>query len=249
MTNIDNSTRTVTILKTEIQACLSGVGPTIVYQPIVHLETGLSIGAEAFSRFPGPASTGAWFEAAEWYGLGAELEMRAVELTIARRSTWPTSWEMVCLNISPRQFADPRLDALLEPFVGRWTVLELTDQTELPDQLVLQQRLEQLRQRGLRVALSGLASDDDLPRLRRIQPEIVKLDPTLTAMLMTNQTIARHFVDEVIARSRRDGALVVAVGIETAEQLEIARSIGIEAVQGYHVGKPEPLDTLLASMA
>ncbi len=249
MTNVHNSTRTVTILKTEIQACLAGVGPMIVYQPIVHLETGLSIGAEAFSRFPGAASTGAWFEAAEWYGLGADLEMRAVELTIARRATWPTPWKMVCLNISPHQIADPRLDALLEPYTGRWTVLELTDQTALPDQLVLQQRLEQLRQRGLRVALSGLASRDDLPRLRRIQPEIVKLDPRLTASLMIKDTTALRFVEEIMTRGRRDGALVVAVGIENAEQLDIARAIGIEAVQGYHVGKPQPLDTLIAALA
>jgi EAL domain-containing protein (putative c-di-GMP-specific phosphodiesterase class I) len=237
------------IPKSEIQACLSDVGPTIVYQPIVHLDLGQPIGAESLCRFTGQAySTAEWFEAAEWHGLGAELEMRAVELTIATRSTWPKSWEMVCLNISPDRLVDPRLDDLLEGYAGKWMVLELTDQTELPDQPHLQRRLEQLRQRGLRVALSGLASRDDLPRLRRIQPEVIKLDTTLTTALTTNQPTARHFVEQVIADCRRDGVLVVAVGIETEEQLDMARSIGIEAVQGYHVGRPQSLDALLASM-
>jgi len=235
------------IPRTEIQECLSGVGPTIVYQPIVHLDLGVPIGAEALCRFPGEASTGEWFKSAESHGLGEQLEMRAVELAIASRSAWPKSWEMVCLNISPDRLANSRLDDVLELCAGRWVVLELTDQTQLPDQHDLQQRLEQLRRHGLRVAISGLLSRDDLPRLHRIQPEIVKLDTALTASLASDEGTSRQFVKDVITRCRLDGALVVAVGIETAEQIEIARSIGIEAVQGYYVGRPQPLDTLMAS--
>jgi EAL domain-containing protein (putative c-di-GMP-specific phosphodiesterase class I) len=212
------------------------------FQPIVHLETGVVIGAEAFSRFPSDAPVLDWFRCAEGAGLGPELELRAVDNILAVRSQWPQSWEMVCVNVSPDRLRDDKMRATLSSLAESRLVVELTDQNALPDDWQLRDQLERLRNDGVLIAVSGLRPGDvQYERILRIQPEIVKLDVAVLDELDADPT-RRQAVEELVSACRRTGVFVVAVGIESEAQVRLVRSMGIDAAQGHLFGVPSDID-------
>lgn len=218
------------------------------YQPIVHLEAGVAIGAEAFSRFESGSPLD-WFRAAEATGLGSELESRVVHNILDKRHRWPKGWEMVCVNISPERLAEPSMCQLLTSTYGEQLVVELTDQTALPNDVVLRRQLEELRNRGIRIAVSGVRpTEGGLDRVLRIQPEVVKLDVAAVVDIEAGTTTRRH-VAELVASCRRAGIFVVAVGVETRAQRDAVQAFGVEAVQGHLYGAPMDLDEAIVMSA
>lgn len=218
------------------------------YQPIVHLEANVAIGAEAFSRFPS-GSPLEWFKSAEEFGIGRALECRVVENILASRAAWPTAWEMVCVNVSPERLADPAMRQLLASVHGGRLVVELTDQTALPSEVLLQIQLEELRNRGVRIAVSGVRpTKSGQDRVLRIQPEVVKLDVAALSDVGDNPSAEQDIAD-LVARCRRAGIFVVAVGVETVAQRDMVRSLGVEAIQGHLYGLPMDIDGVIAAGA
>jgi EAL domain-containing protein (putative c-di-GMP-specific phosphodiesterase class I) len=101
---------------------------------------------------------------------------------------------------------------------------------------------------GIRVAADDVgAGNAGLRLLSQLRFDIVKIDLSLI------QGGARHDASLEVVRTLHDladrwGALVIAEGIETPAQLDVVRSLGIGAGQGYLLGRPtdrpstEPLD-------
>ncbi|MEO6653591.1 MAG: EAL domain-containing protein [Ilumatobacteraceae bacterium] len=237
-----SSATPLTVSPADVRRCLDDTGPQMRYQPIVHLETGVVIGAEAFSRFPSTAPVLDWFRCAEDAGLGSELELRAVDNILAVRTRWPRSWEMVCVNVSPERLRDEQMRLTLSSVPESRLVVELTDQTALPDDWQLRDQLERLRNDGVLIAVSGLRPGDvQYERILRIQPEIVKLDVAILDRIDTDPA-RKGAVEALVSACRRTGVFVVAVGIENEEQLRFVRSMGIDAAQGHLFGVPSDID-------
>jgi EAL domain-containing protein (putative c-di-GMP-specific phosphodiesterase class I) len=191
----------------------------------------------------------------------AEAAGRTVELDLASLTTSITSFARLrlpgslTLNISPRtlesdQFSVHGVVQLLqrhgvEP--GR-IVLELTEREAVEEMDQLIRAVEACRAAGMRIAADDVgAGNAGLRLLSQLQFDIVKIDLSLVqggAVRATSQEIVRTLKD----LADRWGALVIAEGIETAEQLEFVRSLGIRAGQGYLLGRPseqpslEPVD-------
>ncbi len=224
----------------DVRRCLDGTGPVMRYQPIVHSDSGRVIGAEAFSRFPSAAPVLDWFLCAERSGYGSELELRAVENIIETRSQWPDTWEMVCVNVSPDRLRDEPMREALTSSPGRRLVVELTEQTALPTDRMLRQHLDKLRDSGVLIAVSGLRDGDaQFQRILRIQPEVVKLD--MSVLVGIADDTRRQPVEELVTTCSRHGIVVVAVGVETVEQLDFVKRVGIDAAQGHLFGAPTDL--------
>ena len=127
-------------------------------------------------------------------------------------------------------------------------MLELTERESVEDIGRLRQAVEACRTAGIRLAADDVgAGNAGLRLLSQIRFDIVKIDLSLV------QGGAVHDASLEVVKTLRDladrwGALVVAEGIETANQLEVVRSLGIGAGQGYLLGRPtdrpstEPLD-------
>lgn len=227
-----------------VRDLIDGGGPSIVYQPIVHIETGKVLGAEALSRFPAGVSTGEWFEYAGAAGLGADLEMIAARnaLTILdEQSRKRLGWEMVGINISPRTLADRRFDDLLSEHTGRHVVLELSHQDE-PDWPTLRGYLDRARQLGARIAVNAMATDPaaQFQRLIEIGPDIVKLPTSYTSTLVDNHR-RRDVADDFLRMCIRRGVFVIGVGVEQESDLAVLREVGVEGAQGYFLSEPRPL--------
>lgn len=81
-----------------------------------------------------------------------------------------------------------------------------------------------------------------LHHLDSILPKYVKIDGSFTKEIPKMHALVDISAISQIAHSR--GCQVVLEWVETPEQIEIARSLGIDYVQGYGVAKPEQLDII-----
>ena len=72
-----------------------------------------------------------------------------------------------------------------------------------------------------------------------VSPEVIKLDLRLVQENPSPAIAA--IVHAVNAEAERSGALLLAEGIETLEQLEVARALGARYGQGWLFGRPGPL--------
>ena len=120
----------------------------------------------------------------------------------------------------------------------RYVVLELTEREAVEDIGRLRRAAEDCRLAGIRLAADDVGSGNaGLRLLSQLKFDIVKIDLSLV------QGGAVHQASLEVVRTLRDladrwGALVVAEGIETPAQLDLVRSLGIGAGQGYLLGRP-----------
>ncbi|MCR4267906.1 EAL domain-containing protein [Nitratireductor sp. ZSWI3] len=97
--------------------------------------------------------------------------------------------------------------------------------------------------KAMRAAGFGLAVDDFGPghsvldRIQRIRPDVVKIDGAWFRRIADLEAAAR-LLAKLVAGLHRDGARVLVKGIETAEQLDVALSVGADMVQGYLLSRP-----------
>lgn len=222
-------------------------GPSIVFQPIHHLETGQVIGAEALSRFPLGLTTQQWFDEAYRLGVGAELELSAVAATVDRldEATWGRiGWNFVGLNVSPALVFDHRFGAVIAGYPGDRLMIELTEQATSVAYTSLRTRLEELREMGMRIAVNSVRCEPtNLTRLMDIAPEIIKLDVSFTAALV-REPARRAVASEILRECIRAGVFVVAVGVEHDDELAVLRKLGVDAVQGHLFGQPRAIDKI-----
>lgn len=210
-----------------------------VFQPIVALASGATVGFEALTRFSDGTPPDAQFAAAVSSGLGVQLELATLEVALAASTTLPRdAW--LAVNVSAALLEDPaRLAYLLWKAGSRSIVLEITEHEAIEDYTRLRCQIDQI---GLPVRLAvddAGAGYSSLRHILELRPDIVKLDRSLVVDIdgdpVRQGLVAglRHFAS--IAR-----ATVVAEGIETRAEYAVLVDLGIELGQGYLLGKPGP---------
>ncbi|HEX2469351.1 MAG TPA: bifunctional diguanylate cyclase/phosphodiesterase [Candidatus Limnocylindrales bacterium] len=218
-----------------------------VFQPIFDLRSGRPRGFEALSRpMPGSGFANATelFTAAEAFGRTVELDLASLATSIAAfaRLALPGS---LALNISPRSLESDQFSVhgLVQLLVRNGVdpariVLELTEREAVEDMERLSRAVEACRAAGMRIAADDVgAGNAGLRLLSQLRFDIVKIDLSLVqggVVRATSQEVIQTLKD----LADRWNALVIAEGIETVEQLEFVRSLGIRAGQGYLLGVP-----------
>ena len=245
----------------ELSALVARVAATgavrAVFQPIYDLATGAPRGYEGLVR-PLPDSgftdAGSMFAAAEVTGRTGELDLACLN-TVMETAAGLRLPGNLSVNLSPRtmEMDDFSVHALVRLIVRhgldpRRVVLELTEREAVEDLDRLRRTVEACRVAGIRIAADDVgAGNAGLRLLSQLRFDIVKIDLSLV------QGGALRDASLEVVRTLRDladrwGALVVAEGIETPAQLDVVRSLGIGAGQGYLLGRPsdrpptEPLD-------
>jgi EAL domain-containing protein (putative c-di-GMP-specific phosphodiesterase class I) len=77
-----------------------------------------------------------------------------------------------------------------------------------------------------------------------LHPEMIKLDISLTRNIDTDHN-RRSLAKALITFARDIGSIISAEGVETAGELEMLRSLGVEKAQGFYLGKPMSLEDAL----
>jgi diguanylate cyclase (GGDEF)-like protein len=229
------------------------------YQPVVSLQTGTVVGAEALLRWAHPRlglvppldfipvaeETGLIVEIGEWVVSEALREL-ARWRTLRAGQGLPDLW--VSVNVSGRQLRDASLVDHVRTELARLDVpaeqlvLEITETAMMADEDVAAGLLDRLRGLGLTLAVDDFGTGySSLGYLRRFPVSKVKIDRAFVAGIEHDAEDA-EIVRAVVAMSLAMRLDVVAEGIETEGQWDLLRSLGVQLGQGWQFGRPVPPD-------
>jgi len=224
-----------------ISALLENQMLMTAFQPIYGLAEKSVIGVEALSRFVSDDGAAAelWFAEARAVGLGANLEFSALgSAAIAARDLPPNLF--VSLNISPSSCLDPRLPELFEYIdlpISR-VVLELTESIADEQYAQFIAAVNPLRDKGLRIAVDDTHSGAGaLSRMVHMRPDFLKVGRDVIGDV-DNDGIQRALAACLVDFTEQIGTTLVAEGIETVGELKVLTELGIDAGQGYLLGRP-----------
>jgi EAL domain-containing protein (putative c-di-GMP-specific phosphodiesterase class I) len=218
-----------------------------VFQPIVDLNSGRTIGYEALTRFDDGVRPDLQFANADAAGLGLALETACLRAAQNDAMALPGgAW--LSLNVSPSlAVALLPLLAVLESS-EREIVLEVTEHAPIDSYAGLSEALEGLRTH-VRVAVDDAgAGYAGLQHILQIRPDIVKLDITLVRDLDTDP-VRRALISGMVSFAREAGCILLAEGIETASELAALRVLGVSLGQGYLLGRPARIEAIVEGQA
>ncbi|MBQ0932182.1 EAL domain-containing protein [Ideonella sp. 4Y16] len=221
------------------------------FQPIVDLQTGRTIGAEALVRWQHPLRgwmlPGDFVPVAERSGLIAELGGWVLSAAACQWVAWRQAglgWLNLAVNVSPQQLRRGLLTQQFDQAIAasgadpHHLTVELTEHSlvETADgQISL---LEALQQRGVQVAIddfgTGLSS---LSYLKRLPVNKLKIDRSFVAGMQVHEGDAA-IVGATVAMAGAFGLQVVAEGIETEGQRRELAALGCHQGQGYLFSRP-----------
>jgi EAL domain-containing protein (putative c-di-GMP-specific phosphodiesterase class I) len=230
-------------IRARLVPAIEAGGPMVLLQPIVALNDGVRVGAEALSRFPVEWNKppNEVFAEAESVDMGIELELLAVRNAL---KFLPEIKGYLSVNFSPETLLDDRCRTLLEELPGERIVLELSEHDSVQDYDALAAVLSPLRAKGMRLAIDDVGVGfSSLRHIVLSAPDVIKLDLSIVAGIATDQVL------RTLARSLADfghevGTAVVAEGVETREDAIALLDVGIDYGQGWYFGRPGPVDQL-----
>lgn len=225
-----------------IESAIAAGAFRLVYQPIVHLDTGELAGVEALCRTEDGTPADTWFQACEHHGLAAAMDAAVVELVLQDFDRLPPGYVAVNLSATTLATASPRLLGLVEAAAReRQVVLELTEHAAVTDYPATMVALRSLRRAGVLFAVDDAgAGHSTFRHIIRLRPDIIKLDRSITQRIDDDATRCA-LVSAMVIFAGEVGAVVVAEGIETDEELATVRSAGVSRGQGYGLARPQPL--------
>lgn len=227
---------------------------TSIFQPIVDLRTGLVVAHEALTRWPAFPDTSPEqiFDIARTMGMVDELDRRCIAsaVTTAAQST-PADHapRTLFVNIEAEAMSSEnssasarRLSQLLRAGGSQVRpVAEFAERSLLTDPARLLRSADRLRRDGVTIALDDVGADpDSLVLLPLLAPEVIKLDRSLLDDDLPGDKLATLLA--VLAYSSRFEVTLIAEGIETERQKDKALAWGADYGQGFHLGRPGPLD-------
>src|SRR4051794_9363017 len=222
----------------QLAQALSAGDPTIVYQPILDLASGLVTGYEALSRFPALGGTRPDLVFAEAHAAerGHDLEVLALAKALEGGAGRPRS-TVLTLNVSPSTLLTRQLHDVL-PEDLRGVQLEITEHEQVARAEHVLTALWRLRRRGATVAVDDVGEGyAGLQQLMALEPDVIKLDRSLVADV--DHDLARAALVEAVVRfARRTGAHVCAEGVERLDELRVLADLDVTQAQGWVVGRP-----------
>ena len=239
-------------------AVLEGIGRphitedlALVYQPIIDLKTGQTVGVEALLRWNHPVEgqipPALFIPFAESTGAIQQIGRWVLRTACAQAATWPTGPHGpidLAVNVSARQLASDHFveDVLLSTgftdFDARRLTLEITETAVVDDPDAARRNLAMLADCGIRIAIDDFGTGHAmLTYLRQLPVHVIKIDRSFVSGLGTNAQDTA-IVAGVIGLSRSLGTAVTAEGVETLEQRQILSELGCRLGQGWLFSRP-----------
>ena len=213
----------------------------LAYQPIVRASDRSLFGYEALMRSGEPSlpHPGAILDAAERLGRLDHLGQRVRDAAARTVSEAPPG-SVLFVNLHASDLMDDTLCSSKSPlsaFADR-VVLEITERASLDGVHDAQTKLRELRRMGFRIAIDDLgAGYAGLTSFATLEPEIVKLDMALVRDVDKNPT-KEKLVRAMTSLCKELGMMVVAEGVETAQERDLLMEFGCDLLQGYLLAKP-----------
>jgi len=244
-----------TALEQDLRRAIEACELTVDYQPVVSLETGALVGLEALARWTSPehgvVSPMEFIEVAEGAGMIAALGACILRQAVAQAASWRASGLIgddvtMAVNVAAQQLGDPAfvptvIDALESVDLPCTALcLELTESAVMADVDGARATLGLLRSLGITLAIDDFGTGhSSLARLRTLEASVLKLD-RMFILDLEEDTSCVGMVESVVQLAHALGKRLVVEGVETPQQLRVLRDLGADAVQGFHLARPQP---------
>ncbi|MET0557518.1 MAG: EAL domain-containing protein [Solirubrobacterales bacterium] len=220
----------------------------IVYsQPIIDLDTGGVAREELLVRMVDahgdkipPAS---FLPAAERFGLIHEIDLVVLAKAVERAK----GGAAVAVNVSGRTLADPRYLVALEEALAAGLApdrlnFEITETAAVSNMNDAQEFARRIRELGCSLSLDDFGTGfSSFTYLKHIPAQFLKIDIEFIRDLEKNPA-DQQLVQAIVSIASGLGQKTVAEGVEDQQTLATVRKLGVNYAQGFHLGRPEPIE-------
>jgi diguanylate cyclase (GGDEF)-like protein len=241
------------LLENDLRQAIERGELAVHYQPIVHAAGEDVSGFEALVRWNhgkrGAISPAKFIPLAEEAGLIGTIGSWVLRTALEEAAHWPDRVR-VAVNLSPLQFNDPAIADFVRATLKETGVraerleLEITEGVFLAEGDSTDETFAKLKAIGVRLALDDFGTGySSLGYLKKAPFDKIKIDQSFVrgAASSTNRNAA--IIRAIVTLAETLGMDTCAEGVETHDDLQLIRELGVSMVQGYIFGKPEPAET------
>jgi len=194
---------------------------------------------------------------AQEFGLSSRVDLWVIERTLSflaeHRQRLPG--QRFAINLAPSTVCRAQLpldvSRLLTKYgIEAWQLIfEVTESTTFGNAELAVQTLRQLQKMGVRIAIDNFGTGyASYARLKSVDADILKIDGSFIRNIVSN-SLDYQIVASICHLARMKKMLVVAEYVETEEIRSAVHALGIDYIQGYLVGMPVEMETLLEGEA
>ena len=260
--NMNDAMRERLELEEDLRHGLQTNGFELHFQPQFDVTTRQILAWEALLRWQHPrrgwVPPEAFIPTAEETGLIVPLGEWVLRTACHEARAWEAAGHghfRVSVNLSARQFADPRLAdvvalALAEAGLDAGRLeLEITESVLIGNQPLVQETVARLKALGVRLTLDDFGTGySSLAYLKTLAVDRLKIDRMFVRDVESNTNDAA-IVRAVIALAQALDIGVVAEGVETAGQTSFLLANGCPNTQGFLMGPPMPSGEIAGFLA
>jgi len=223
----------------------------LVFQPIIDvIDKGHKHYFEALVRLRdrggGEFTAARFIDTAEYTGQVANIDMWVLR-EILKVLSQPQHQEcVIAMNLSARSLGTPGFLEYFQEQVfasevePRRIIFELTESAAIAEIAKAESFLSVMKKLGYRFSLDDFGVGfSSFSYLKHLPVDQIKIDGSFIRHLDTIRE-DQIFVSAIVQVARELGLVTVAEFVETQEALELLIEMGVDYVQGYHIGKPGP---------
>lgn len=187
------------------------------------------------------------------FNLSTRFDMQVVEALLRWMQANPSSKPdaRFSLNLMPLTLMQKDFAIQLLALFARYAVpereiiIEITEEQAFSHSESSVQNIRQLRQAGFKIAIDDFGTGfANFERLKRLEADIIKIDGCFVRDI-TRDPQDVMIVKAICELAKAKSLTVVAEYVETTEQRELLLQAGVDYLQGYLLGKPQPLDAVM----
>jgi len=230
----------------EIKGLIEGQLITPYFQPIFHFKPRRLLGREALSRPPRESYLGnpeILFDTAFHLGMLFDLESTCHKKALLKLGK-KAKESLTFFNISPYLIQDEKFKEFSSVYKNYTKpgniVLELTERTAINNFAGFIKTLRFFKEQGFKISIDDIGSGyAALDLIVEIKPDFVKIDRHLIQDIQDNP-VKQNLLKAIISFCSQSDMISIAEGIEKEEELKILIDYGVDAGQGYFLGRPSP---------
>ena len=240
-------------IETDLRNAIDNDELTLVYQPIVSLESGAIEGFEALARWHhaarGHISPAEFVPIAEDTGMIRQMGKLVLAQSCRQMALWQKQFGhrapgVICVNVAAGQFGQHDLVAEVEQVLADTGLdpsklkLEITESAFIGDVGRVEDTLSKLQALGVEWSIDDFGTGySSLSYLHRLQANTVKIDRSFVSRMGADSK-GSEMVRAIIALALNLGMDVVAEGVETDAQMVALQGLGCERAQGFLFSRP-----------
>ncbi|UWU67369.1 EAL domain-containing protein [Bradyrhizobium sp. DASA03005] len=224
------------------------------YQPFVDALSGERRGFEALVRWRHPTRglipPDQFIALAEETGLIVPLGEFVLRRACADAAGWPADLT-VAVNLSPIQFKEAELFEMICAALADSGLPPQRLEIEITESVLLERGsenhafMERLKQLGVELALDDFGTGySSLSYLTAFPFDKIKIDKSFIRNL-TQQPRSSAIISSIVTLARGLDMSVTAEGVETREEFDRLKALGVNFAQGYLFGRPHPIERIL----